>query len=782
MLSGQTVAKGIVGPAGFEENRGQVTTTSGEPAPFVKFRYAQGNVHIFILGNGLACQFERLHFPDGYEEARITARRDPRQHALLQQLRKEVRLETFRMDMILDGAGLEPRITTRGRSADHANYYTHDALHVHRYEEVIFHDVYPGIDWSIRITADGIKYDFIVHPGADPDRIKLRFEHHEELYIDASGRLIHGNRMGRFTELRPVSFQGGKEIATAFQLEGDILRFSIDDFDRSRRLVIDPDRIWGTYYGGTSPDDGWEVATDGEGNAYLAGSTGSTGAIASGGHQNIYGQGQDAFLVKFNADGMRQWGTYYGGTEEDMGWSCAVDRTGNVYLSGSTASASAIAIDGHQNTYGGGLRDAFLVKFGPDGERIWATYYGGGHLDDGFHCTTDTLNYVYLTGVTRSETGIAFNGHLNESPGSDNDNGFVVKFDSLGNRIWATYYGGAGLDNAQAVAVDLSGNVYVAGSTLSFDGIAADGHQNSHGGGTFDAYLVKFDSVGTRQWATYFGGPGLDQGWGCAVDHQGGVYLAGLTASTSSIAYNGHQGIHGGGGMDGFLVKFDSSGTRSWATYYGGDLADEAYACATDPYGDVFLAGLSQSSTGIASGGHQNENASPGTADAFLAKFDGAGLRLWGTYYGGTASDAGFSCASDGLGSVYLAGLTNSATGISDEGHQNEPGGLADAFLAKFEGGISTAIDGMGPAMAPSLALYPNPLPAGGSVLSIAGVPHGRITIVLYDALGRMVFMVDVLSAGSTIEIPIDLSVGAGLYTIIIDDGRRRMKGRVVVR
>ncbi len=504
--------------------------------------------------------------------------------------------------------------------------------------------------------------------------------------------------------------------------------------------------------------------------------------IASGGHQNIYGQNNDAFLVKFDPDGVRQWGTYYGGAQEDLGWSCAADRSGNVYLSGTTSSPTAIASGGHQNSYADGTKDAFLVKFGPEGDRIWATYYGGSSIDDGFHCTTDTLNNVYLTGQTRSPQGIAFNGHLNTLPGSGDDNGFVAKFDSEGTRIWATYYGGTELDNAQAAAVDLSGNVYtIAGSSLSMDGIASNGHQNTHGGGTFEAYLVKFDAMGIRQWATYYGGPGLDQGWGCAVDLEGNVYLAGISNSASAIAMNGHQTIHAGS-MDAYLVKFDSMGIRLWATYYGGDLADEGYSCVTDQNGDVYLAGLSQSATGVASGGHQNENASPGTSDAFLAKFDGSGMRLWGTYYGGTASDAGFSCTADGLGSVYLTGLTYSSAGIGADGHQNSFGGGYDGFLVKFEGGISTLIDDTGTGETSALTIYPNPIPTGGSLLTINGVPDGMmITIDIYDAQGKLLMSDRWISSGTSIKIPIHRSIGSGLYTIMVHDGQNRMKGKLVV-
>src|SRR5690606_32062305 len=113
-------------------------------------------------------------------------------------------------------------------------------------------------------------------------------------------------------------------------------------------------RLWGTYYGGSAYDDGVSCAADAAGNVYLAGTTTSTSAIASGGHQNSYGGGNnDAFLVKFDGNGTRLWGTYYGGSAVEYGYSCVTDATGNIYLAGYTQSASAIASGGHQNTHSG---------------------------------------------------------------------------------------------------------------------------------------------------------------------------------------------------------------------------------------------------------------------------------------------------------------------------------------------------------------------------------------------------------------------------------------------
>jgi hypothetical protein len=699
----------------FLENKGQVKQTDGQPAPYVAYHLERGSTQIYLLREGgIAYQFNRMHYPEGYAELMADRHAGPENMERLDRLREEVRLETYRMDMRLIGADPQATITTEGRSEDYINYYNHDALDVRHYRKVTYHDVYPGIDWVIYTTDKGMKYDFVVRPGADPAQIRMRFTDHEELFIDEQGNLIHGNRMGRLTEDAPVSFQGDGKVGTRFVLEGDMLSFELEGYDADMTLLIDPFRIWGTYYGGGNTDRGTSCATDANGNVYLAGYTSSTNAIASAGHQNAHNnpeQGSpdydvneeyinfDAFLVKFNSNGMRQWATYYGGENWDVGTSCVTDSGGNIYLAGSTCSPSQIAHSGHQNSHNNSdepgsdisiHRDAFLVKFNASGTRQWATYYGGEGSDSGGACATDPSGNVYLAGSTNSSSAIASNGHQNMLWGGSD--AFLVKFNGSGVRQWATYYGGEGADWGVACATDPSGNVYLAGGTNSSSAIAFNGHQNVFGGAYDDAFLVKFNESGVRQWATYYGGSNRDWGTSCATDVNGNVFLSGTTLSLSSIAFNGHQNTIGWPPqglllppMDAFLVKFSSNGVRQWATYYGGESFDQGNSCTTDGNGNVYLVGGTNSSADIAFNGHQN-TWSGGDA-AFIAKFSYSGTRQWATYYGGSGGGTeGYHCAADESGNVYLAGQTSSPSGIAYYGHQNVNGAAfgADAFLVQF--------------------------------------------------------------------------------------------------
>ena len=343
--------------------------------------------------------------------------------------------------------------------------------------------------------------------------------------------------------------------------------------------------------------------------------------IANNGFQNVYGGITDAFVVKFNSAGTRLWATYYGGNDYDVGLS--VDCSNNEVVLAGLASSTGIASGGFQNWHGGN-DDAFVVKFDASGNRLWCSYYGGDEYDEAYVVKLDASSNVFVAGSTASSISISSSGHQMNYGG--NYDGFLVKFNSNGARLWGTYYGGSASDDGYDLSVDNSGNSYLAGQTYSSNNIASGGHQNVLAG-AHDVFLVKFSPSGTRLWGTYYGGSignyfGQDEEStypACAVDAQNNVYLGGSTASTNNISLNGYQNALSGN-TDGFIVKFNSSGLRQWATYYGGGGSDYLYGLAVNSIGAVYAVGFTGSGFGtqIASNGHQNTIG--GGADAFLVK------------------------------------------------------------------------------------------------------------------------------------------------------------------
>jgi len=452
-----------------------------------------------------------------------------------------------------------------------------------------------------------------------------------------------------------------------------------------------PNLDWGTYYGGSGDDQGTDIFCDAGGNVFVTGYTNSTTGIAtSGSHQETYAGQTDAFVVKFNSAGVRQWGTYYGGSSDDEGYGISCDTGGNVFITGHTESSTGIATSGaHQDTLAGS--DAFVVKFNTIGVRQWSTYYGGNYSEGGYGISCDASGNVFVTGYTWSTTGIATSGAHQETYTDDGISAdiYVVKFNTNGVRQWGTYYGGNSHEEGIRITCDASGNVFVTGYTYSTTGIATSGaHQETHADGgcyTGDLFVVKFNSNGVRQWSTYYGGIGGDSGYGISCDASGNVFVTGGTSSTTGIATSGaHQEILAGN-SDAFVVKFNSAGVRQWGTYYGGSYSESGDGITCDVNGNVYVTGYTSSTTGIASSGAHQEILA-GSGDAFIVKFNSNGVRQWGTYYGGSSQEVvrGISC--DASGNICVTGYTSSTTGIASSGAYQVTygGGYYDAFVARF--------------------------------------------------------------------------------------------------
>jgi uncharacterized protein YjdB len=441
---------------------------------------------------------------------------------------------------------------------------------------------------------------------------------------------------------------------------------------------------WATYYGGSVDQQGDGVATDGSGNVYISGRTSSTSGIATpGAYQTALGGAYDGFLAKFNSSGAIQWATYYGGSGFDFCESVATDASGNVYIAGATESTSGIATPGaFQTTYAGGVYNGFLVQFNSAGVRQWGTYYGGSGSEIAQSVTTDVSGNVYIAGGASSTSGVASPGAYQTTLAGGGSDAFLAKFNSSGVRQWGTYCGGTLSDEANGVATDGSGNVYISGFTASTSGIATAGaYQSTYGGGPEDGFVVKFNSSGARQWGTYFGGSGDEQMFGLTVDVSGNVYVPGYTSSTSGIATAGaYQVTYGGGGDDGVLAEFDTSGNLQWATYYGGSGVDNSLAVATDGTGNVFMFGYATSTSGISTPGAYHTAYGGGSTDAFLVKFNcspgvaaitgpstvcvGNTITLSDTRSGGIWSSSATSIATVGTSGI-VTGVTNGLAIIS---------------------------------------------------------------------------------------------------------------------
>jgi PKD repeat protein len=690
----------------FIENKGQIKYQNGKPAEDVKYIYSAPGFKLILKENSFSYEVYTLEKTSSKENQDPLLKSLGENSPVASLLKSHAyTIHSSRIDISLPGANVHPQLIAEGERTGYSNYYNSSTINkglagIHSYRQITYKDIYPDIDFVFYADKAGkgaLKYDIVVHPGGRLAAVKMAYSgtgDYNGIKLDPS-KLFLSTPVGEIIETVPHSFiqESGESVNVWRQeLQQNVISFNSAG-SSINTLVIDPILTWGTYLGGTDDDEAYSMATDRLGNTYIVGYTYSSSDIAtSGSFQDTYYGSSDAFLSKFNNSGVVQWSTYFGDIDDDAGFNVVTDTSGSVYISGYTKSTGLATTGAHQTTQGGG-DDGFLAKFNSSGSLLWSTYYGDAGDDYGYGLAMDKNNYVFLSGYTTSDAGIATSGAHKTSLSAGDYDAYLVKFSSSGVRQWGTYCGGDDIDvGLLGLATDGAGSVYLSGLTYSTTGIATTGAYqtscSSCASFAADAFIVKFNSSGVRQWGTYYGGAGDEYYYDMTTDASGNVIGTGFTMSTSKIASSGaHQTSLNGTEFDGFISKFNTSGGRQWGTYYGGSGADYFYAIATDASNNIYVAGATESTSGIAtSKTHQTSNA--GLTDAFLAKFSSTGVRQWGTYYGGTNDDYAYGISLDANLNVFISGSTNSTAGIATTGaHQTTQADsfYFDAFLAKFE-------------------------------------------------------------------------------------------------
>ena len=720
----------------FTENKGQVSDQNNKPRPDVLFGGNANGMVFHLRNNGISYQLNRV---DSWKTEDTLL--NPH-HRMMPGENREIpdQITTYRVDVEWLHCNQNARIHHDETIPGHSNYYSpvcpNGVTEVHSYKGLTYQNLYLGIDLHYYESNSDLKCDYLIAPHADYKQIKLGIKGALKITVQEDGSLLIATPLGVILEEKPKVFQDGKNIDASWELKGTLLSFKIGNYDPNKLLIIDPlTRIWGTYYGGNATDYARGSCIDPSGNVFFCGTTGSangTSIATAGSHQSTWGLQNDGFVTKMNANGTRLWATYYGDTGNEWMHSCAADALGSVYCTGWVASASSNAVisttTGHQPIHGGGTSEGFFVKFNSNGVRSWGSYYGGNNLDDVLACAVDASNNLYIAGTSASTAGISTPGSHQPVNASTPGTGdiFLAKFTPSGTRLWGTYYGGWGNESSADVCIDNSGNVYLSGTT---DGWSAASifttvgcHQSTYGGSLHDLILVKFNGNGVRLWSTFYGGSGADYGTSCTTDASGNVFLAGCgtTMSGTHIATPGcYQSINNGS-WDAFVAKFNPGGTRLWGTFFGGPLYENVGRCAVDALGNFYLFGLTQSSTSIATPGMYQTTHGGGSNDVYLAKFSSSGLLAWSTYYGGNDGEVAYCARVDNTNSIYLLGVTSSTNNISQNGHQNVYGGAQDGFLAKFsECPIPTIVNGTSPA---------NQGPCSNKSATLAAISTGSVT------------------------------------------------------
>ncbi|MGE5343542.1 MAG: SBBP repeat-containing protein [Candidatus Omnitrophota bacterium] len=579
--------------------------------------------------------------------------------------------------------------------------------------KIMYRDLWPGIDLVYYGTVNRMKYEFVVHPGADPNRIKLAYHGVGDVRENAKGQLEVKTPAGNFHDETPLAWQdiAGKRVSVplkyALQTEKQSAEsynygFSVGKYDRNQPLILDPAVIvYCGYIGGSGTDIGYSIAIDNLGCAYLTGQSDSSENTfpAPIGPDVKYNGAEDCFVAKIKADGTGLvYCGYIGGSKRDYGSAVAVDRSGCAYISGGTLSNEAtfpLKI-GPDLTHNGGSIDAFVAKVKADGTGlIYCGYIGGSSGECGNAIAVDEAGCAYVTGDTRSsETTFP----VKSGPKLTYNNCidcFVakVKADGAG-LIYCGYIAGDKDDRGNGIAVDGAGCAYVTGETLSSEPIfpVKIGPDLTHNG-SWDVFVAKIKPDGTGLiYCGYIGGASSDRGCGIALDDLGCVYVVGDTCSTEEtfpVKVGPAITYYKDADNSCFVSKIKPDGTDlSYCGYIGGFMYHRGYGIDVDATGCAYVVGQTSSdeSTFPVKGGP--DLTYNGGYDAFVAKIkpNGNGLDYCG-YIGSYGVDQGFGIALDLSGNAYITGLAGSLRVgefpviVGPDITYN--GGSCDAFIAK---------------------------------------------------------------------------------------------------
>ena len=246
-------------------------------------------------------------------------------------------------------------------------------------------------------------------------------------------------------------------------------------------------RVYSTFLGGSSSDFGRGIAVDGAGSAYVTGWTSSTNFPVLSASQGVVGGNEDVFVTKLDAMGARVYSTYLGGSSSDFGHGIAVDGVGAAYVTGRTSSSNFPVLSASQGMFAG-LIDAFVTKFNAAGARVYSTYLGGSHIDEGYGIAVNGAGSAYVTGWTSSTNFPVLSASQGVFGGFEDV--FVTKLDTTGARLYSTYLGGSHIDEGYGIAVDGVGAAYVTGQTASPNFPVLSASQGAHAG-SGDAFVTK---------------------------------------------------------------------------------------------------------------------------------------------------------------------------------------------------------------------------------------------------------------------------------------------------
>lgn len=634
---------------GFIENKGQIVDQKGRKNNGVKYLLNTNGLNVQLRKNGFSYDvYETKKHPLTKKQKERLYASNSIKNDTLKNPNYTLEYLYHRVDIDFENSNQSVKLIAEEKSSDYDNYYNipnepNGITNVHKFQKVTYKNIYNNIDVVFFIPEDKskpVEYNFIVNQGGKIADIQLKFNGVKTELI--ANKIKMNVRFGQMEETLPLSWSENgttkNEIAIGYKkIKNNVYGFESSEDLNNKKVVIDPVpvRLWGTYCGGD--------------NMSLVSSS-------------------------INTDSFEN-----------------VILTGSTYCRNIATSGAFITSNSNYDESG------FIIKFNQNGQRIWASYIKNGNLFAKINdAKINSNNEIYIVGKTwdggNGTNNLATPNSHKQIPSILNLEGFILKFDNNGLRIWGTFFGGDGYDEINTLLIDTADNILICGSTDSNSGISLPNGflPNKQFSTTFNngGFFCKFSPTGTQLYGSYF----YTSIYNCVKDSNNNYFFSGIYVMGNGYPNFTTTGCHQSQyyNLDSYLVKFNSSYNIEWCTYYGGNGYESVTGLGTDNQNNIYLIGTTNSLENISTLGSFKETLISGE-NTYIAKFNNYGQRIWGTYFGRDGSLVNDKCNNGFVrdnGDIYITGETRNYISFPELSTPNSfqpiSNGSDEGFFAKF--------------------------------------------------------------------------------------------------
>ena len=603
-----------------------------------------------------------------------------------------------RTDLIFKGCNKKVIITGEKKKQEYYNYYLSslELEDVQSFSQVKYKNLYKNIDLIIYSKDDRIKYDFVIHPGANVKDIKLKYSDNVTKMTNSDNLIEISTALNIIKDRIPEAYLIKNEtripLNAKYCLSNGQIAFNVPKYDKNKTLIIDPEILWSTYLGGSLLDMTFRAKFDRDNNIVVTGNTISLDFPSTPGVYSTKNFGdQDMFVSKFAADGKLIWSTYVGGSGRDHSNMIGFSPSNSIWCGGETASYDfPVTPSAFQSGNQGGYADASIVRVSKDGKLEYATYQGGPGYEAICDGDCDANGNFWCVGGTFSSSITTTSNAIKRIQTTSGMDAMIMEIGDDLQLKYSSLFGGNNDDTFYSIALSKTGEPVCNGNTSSYDyPLTKDAIQKNKNGG-YDVVITKFDTYGQVIWSTLYGGSQNDFGGSITTDKNNNVIATGFTLSDDFKVTTDAFQAKLAGDVDRYLIKLTENGALLWSTFIGGKNA-EGYDSRDCQYGNVkcdkddniYLTGFTKSLDFFTTTDAYQKKLFM-LQDAFFTQFSPDGSVVYSTYFGGRGNDLGISIDAKN-DKIILSGFTESIDfPVTQNAYQKQFKSVVDVFLVMF--------------------------------------------------------------------------------------------------